>query len=222
MTNSAKKMLRLLSAAVCGAGVLALSAGADPGRSALCVEEERPAGRGWQSAREAYDGPVLDAAWFAERRVVVYLVPTGGLPAMRGPAAAVIRSHWTAGDWSLKHVFVSGVPSKPVFIAGRRIGLYDLAQAVTKEAGQGDEFVAANEDYVRQNVFFVHDPDGAAWAELLGEDATRGSAVVLLDHGRVVKSIELHEAELSGTSAAEREEADLRIATEVRESLPRP
>ena len=43
--------------------------------------------------------------------------------------ASVIGSHWTAGDWSLKHVFVSSVPSKPIFLAGRRIGLYDLAQA---------------------------------------------------------------------------------------------
>jgi hypothetical protein len=222
MKTLTKRMLRLLSAAMCGAAVLVSSAGAGADRSVPCVDEEQPVGRGWQSSREAYDGPVLDAAWFAKRRVVVYLVPAGGLPTVRGPAASVIGSHWTAGDWSLKHVFVSSVPSKPIFLAGRRIGLYDLAQAVTKAAGQGDEFVASNEEYVRQNVFFVHDPEGTAWTELLGVPAgeRQSTAVVLLDGGRVVKSITLEPVSYATASEAEREEAHLQLAAEVRESLP--
>lgn len=217
-------LLRVLSFAVCGAAVLASPsfAGNKPHAGEGCTEDVA-AERGWRAAREAYDGPVLDAAWFADRRVVVYLVPAGGLPVVRGPAAAVIGSHWTAGDWSLKHVFVSSVPSKPIFMAGRRIGLYDLAQAVTKAAGQGEEFISSNEDYVRQNVFFVHDPEGTAWTELLGIPAgePQGTAVVLLDRGRVVKSIALNRSEeYAAASEAEREEAHLQLAAEVRESLP--
>ena len=227
------------SAAACGLGLLAASCFADPGPSAeaavaeVTVAEvsapepltEAPPteSRRWSSAREAYDGPVLDAEWFAKRRVVVYLVPNGGLPAMRGPAAAVIRDHWTEGDWSLKHVFVSSVPSKAIFIAGRRIGLYDLASGVTKEAGQGDDFVAANEDYVQQNVFFVHDPEGTAWAELLGAEFEdhRLSAAVLLENGRVVKSIEVKKFGFdTAEDAAERETFAAGLASEVRETLP--
>jgi len=181
--------------------------------------------RRWTSPREASDGPTLDAAWFAERKVVVYLIPPAGLPAARQAAAAVMRDRWTADDWSIKHVFVGGVPHAPMFTLGKKIGLRDAVREVTRAAGQGDEFFAENEKLVLEHVFFVHDPKLAVWKELLGDGAGR-SAVVMIDHGRVVGSIDTvglaaapATAGPDGTETNKRAEA---LAVEVRKALVKP
>lgn len=210
--------LTTLCAAACG---IAPFATADT-PVADSKEETSKDGARWTSARESVEGPVLDSAWFAERRAIVYLVPDGGLPTVRGPAAAVFEDRWTAGDWSIKHVFVSDVPSKFKFVAGRRIGIVDMATAITKAAGQGDDQIAANEEFLSQHVYFVHDPEGTTWSELLGtpDGGKHATTMVLLENGKVVRSIEL--PEYGGGSDAEvarREATEAEIKAEVRRVL---
>lgn len=197
------------------AGPASVGRGSENGPSEP-VEASRS--RHWSSARPSLDGSVLDAEWFARRRAVVYLVPDGPLPTFRPAATAVIRDRWTEGDWSLKHVFVSAAGSKWKFMAGQRLGVRDAALEVTRASGQPDSFAESTEAFVRRHVFFVHDPEGTAWEELLGDpDGPLRPTVVLLDYGgRVVETFELG-ANLDRENA---EEEPDRLAEEVRRLLP--
>ncbi|MBA3312446.1 MAG: hypothetical protein H0T47_04010 [Planctomycetaceae bacterium] len=175
----------------CGAG-LPSTIGAEPDASVSVATE----GRRWTTERQAFAGPVLDPSWFAKRRVVVYLMPEeGDLVSIRRAAALIMRDRWLEGDWSLKHVVVSDV-GKFRFVARQRLAVHEIALRMTEEAGQEPEFASENEDYVRQNVFFLHDPDRNVWRELLGEQADgREAAIVMLDYGgNVVRTVKAADA----------------------------
>jgi hypothetical protein len=166
---------------------------------------------------------MLDEAWFARRRTVVYLVPNGQMGLFRRAAGAVMRDRWTSGDWSLKHVFVSAADGKAKFVAGQRVGLRDTALEITRAAGQPDDFVETTESFVREHVYFIHDPEGAAWHELVGPSSDKGQpAVALLDYGgKVVKVIELDDSRASAAAdKLEKAEVGERLAEEVRKLLP--
>lgn len=150
----------------------------------------------WKSERQAFAGPLLDPAWFAKRRVIVYLMPEAGdLPAIRRAAALIMRDRWLEGDWTLKHLVVSDV-GRIRFVARQRVAVHDIAQRMTEEAGQEPDFAPENENYVRQNLFFLHDPEREVWRELIGDGASlREGAVVMLDYGgKVVRVMKASEA----------------------------
>ncbi|HEX6987692.1 MAG TPA: hypothetical protein VF170_20095 [Planctomycetaceae bacterium] len=207
----------LAAAVLCGVGL--------PGSASDPAGGADGEARRWTSARTGFAGPVLDPAWFAGRRAVVYLLPDGGdVAAVRRAADEIMRDRWTEGDWSLKHVIVSDVGAAR-FAARRRVAVRDIAIEITRAAGQGPEFAAENEEFALQNVFFVHDPEGAVWRELLGEpeDGRRAAAVVLLDYGgRVVRVLDpiqsAGESETASATSLDRSERPL--AAEVRRSLP--
>ena len=180
--------------------------------------------RHWTEAHQAFAGPLLDAGWFSKRRVVVYFMPAdGNYQAMREAASVVMRDRWLEGDWSLKHVVVSDV-GRVRFSAQQRLAVREIAEQMTKEAGQEPDFVSENENYVRQNVFFLHDPECSVWRELLGEKATgREAAVVMLDYGgTVVRVLNVEEAlrpvEAAATNSLETTEPS--VVLEVRKDLP--
>lgn len=178
--------------------------------------------RTWSSARQASDGPVLDEAWFKERRAVVYLIPPGGGRAVRQAAGAVMSDLWTAGDWETNHVFVGGAVSAPAFAIAKRIGLKDAEREVGRVSDRRGESPEQIEKIVRQHVFCVHDPEASLWKELLGSgdnteyvSTAAGTelelpiAVLVLDGGRVVGSVEI-EREAEGGSELERVAAEVR------------
>jgi hypothetical protein len=178
----------------------------------------------WTGAYQAFAGPVLDAEWFSKRRVVVYLMPVDGdYTGMREAASLVMRDRWLEGDWSLKHVVVSDV-GRVRFAAQQRIAVREIAEQMTKEAGQEPDFVAENEDYVRKNVFFLHDPERKVWRELLGDQASgREAAVVMLDYGgSVVRVLDVKDALRPVESAANASGplTEPSVVLEVRKDLP--
>lgn len=188
------------------------------------VKPASPARLHWTAAHQAFAGPLLDAKWFSKRRVVVYLMPEqGDFPAMRDAAALVMRDRWLEGDWSLKHVIVSDV-GRVRFAARQRIAVREIAEQMTKEAGQKPDFIADNEDYVRKNVFFLHDPERTVWRELLGDRASgREAAVVMLDYGgSVVRVLDVEEALRPVEAAANGPDqlAEPTVVLEVRKDLP--
>jgi hypothetical protein len=203
----------LSAAAIASAAVLSSATGEPPAA----------AERRWSGDHVAFGGgEMLDPAWFAGRRAVVYLLPDGDMLAVRRAAASIMRDRWTEGDWSLKHVFVSDVGNRFRFAARQRLAVHAIATDVTTEAGQGPEFIPENEDFVRQNVFFVCDPGGSLWRELLGtpEAGTRVPSVVLLDYGgRVVKSVEPQRPEEAPAADLVSVAADP-LAADVRKLLP--
>jgi hypothetical protein len=178
--------------------------------------------RRWEHEHQAFAGPLLDADWFAKRRVVVYLMPEDGdLKAVRRAAALVMRDRWTEGDWSLKHVIVSDV-GRLRFAARRRLAIHEIAIEMTKEAGQEPQFASENEDYVLQNVFFVQDLDRSVWRELLGEKHDeRAAAIVLLGYGgKVVRVLNASEAVQPIEAAATGTAGQAEIVVDVRKDLP--
>jgi len=189
------------------------------------AQAERPAQPHWTGAHQAFAGPLLDADWFAKRRVVVYLMPEGGdYLGMREAAALVMRDRWLEGDWTLKHVIVSDV-GRVRFAAQQRIAIREIAEQMTKEAGQEPDFVAENEDYARKHVFFLHDPERTVWRELLGERASgREAAVVMLDYGgSVVRVLDVAEALRRADAVANdaaQPLAEPTVVLEVRKDLP--
>lgn len=204
----------------CGAGVQLVD-GAEPDTASAAS----PDARHWTTERQAFAGPALDATWFAKRRVVVYLMPENGdLQAIRKAAALIMQDRWLEGDWSLKHVVVSDV-GKVRFVARQRLAVHEIALRMTEESGQEPQFASENEDYVRQNVFFLHDPDRSVWRELLGENADgREAAVIMLDYGgAVVRTVDAADALKPVESAAN---SDLSgagqavVVEEVRKDLP--
>lgn len=193
------------------------------GSMAIATEPEAPSDPAprWLSERSTFNGPELSPEWFAERRVVVYLLPTDGdVGAFRRAASAIMKDQWTGGDWSLKHVFVSDVPNRLRFAARTRIAIYDVALQITAEAGQPAEFAFENEPFVRDHVFFVHDPQGSLWDELLtnSKRSEREQAILFLDYGgRVVKAID----PTTINDGTERIGETPSIAVEARKLLPR-
>lgn len=175
-------------AAILSGGLLASPAAEPPSPDVAPAAD-----RVWSSERDAFAGPTLDPEWFEKRRVVVYLLPDGGdKAAVRRAAEAVIRDRWNSGDWSLKHVFVGDVPERMTFAARQKVAAHDVAVRFTGEAGQPAEYTADNEEFVRQHLYFVWDPSGEIWAELLGHsEGRRPAAVLLLDYGgRVVDTVD--------------------------------
>lgn len=178
--------------------------------------------RKWSSARQASEGPILDAAWFENRKAIVYLIPEGGLMTARRTANVVMRDLWTAEDWDTKHVFVGGVPSPLKFAIGKHAGLQDAVRELTKAYGQGEEAHEQNEALVRKHVFFVHDAKSTLWDELLGPDPADAEqvstetadelpvTVVVLDAGRVVGSIDVTQGNDDAHSAPDHISAEVR------------
>ncbi len=178
--------------------------------------------RTWSEPRTAFAGPTLDADWFAHRRTVVYLLPKGcDERAVRHAAAAIMQDRWAEGDWTLKHVFVTDAAGRALFAARQRIAVHEIAQGLTKEAGQDESFVPENEDLVRQNVFFLRDPAGDVWKELLGESsAGRRAAVVFLDYGgKVVHAVVSSEPDATASAGETPYAADARRLLPVRFDL---
>jgi len=215
-----------LPAAVCFG---ATASAATPGP----VEALKPEPLTWDFERSAFSGPTLDPAWFSGKRAVVYLVPDDARPAARRAVAQVLRGCWSAGDFSLCHVFVSSTPGRAKFVAGRRIGLRDMAESLAEELGQDEEYVAMNEEHLSEEVvFFVHDPEAATWNDLLGHsaDASPAPAIVLLDSGRVLRVIGIQTAvdgagDAGEAAVASNEESafeELDPAFDVRLHLPEP
>jgi hypothetical protein len=231
------KLVRRAAATVLPAAVIAWSvapiyAGAESltapqtntAPQANTAPQKGPVQRHWTAAHQAFAGPLLDAEWFAKRRVVVYLMPANGnYQGMREAATVVMRDRWLEGDWSLKHLVVSDV-GRVRFSAQQRLAVREIAEEMTKEAGQEPDFVSENENYVRDQVFFLHDPARDVWKELLGEQATgREAAVVMLDYGgKVVRVLNVDEALRPVESAASNsiQTTEPSVVLEVRKDLP--
>jgi hypothetical protein len=197
---------------------------AAPVTTVSVVKSAGPTQRHWTAAHHASAGPLLDADWFAKRRVVVYLMPeNGNYSGMREAASLVMRDRWLEGDWSLKHVIVSDV-GRVRFAAQQRIAVREIAEQMTKEAGQEPDFVAENEDFARKHIFFLHDPERTVWRELLGDQASgREAAVVMLDYGgAVVRVLNVDEALRPVQAAANGSDLLMEpsVVIEVRKDLP--
>lgn len=219
------KLVQRTVIAVLPAAVIAWNAAPMYGGSeSAAAPQAKPVQRHWTEAHQAFAGPLLDADWFAKRRVVVYLMPErGDFQAMREAAEVVMRDRWLEGDWSLKHLIVSDV-GRVRFAARQRIAVHEIAEEMTKEAGQEPDFVSENENYVRDNVFFLHDPEQSVWRELLGDRATgREAAVIMLDYGgAVVRVLDIEDA-LRPVEAATNnpiQSSEPSVVLEVRKDLP--
>lgn len=171
--------------------LLSLAAGLATGE--LAANEPVESAPRWTSSRRASEGRVLDGAWFAKRQVVVYLVSKGGVPAIRKAATAVMQDRWAADDWSTTHVIVGDAPSATFFAAARRLALREATQEMEKAIAEGAGSAEEGEKFAEENVFFVHDPDGKVWQELLGTPTADGrpTAVVILEGGRVTGVVPL-------------------------------
>ena len=149
--------------------------------------------RGWTGTHGALAGPMLDAAWFEHRKAIVYLLPQGAdLSSIRVAASQIMQEEWIAGRHEIKHIFISNVSGRVRFAARQRIAVRDITEQVTIQAGQDLEYAAQNMPFVRNQVYFVWDPDAKLWSELIGPDAAGAPQlkILLLDHGNVARSID--------------------------------
>lgn len=210
--HSSKGQLCLMAFCLSAAIFASLPLSAEP-------EKQSDVSARWSTQHTAFNGPDLTSQWFAEHRAVVYLIPTNGdIPAFRRAASAIMQDQWTGGDWSLKHIFVSDVPNRLRFAAQQRLGVHDIATQVTAEAGQPAEMVSENEPFVRDHVYFVWDPKGSLWEELLAGESTKNkNAILFLDYGG--KVVKVFDPKKLSEGEAQVGQSSL-IATEARRLLP--
>lgn len=172
-----------------GLGLLASSSFASGDDS-----KARSPSRVWSSRQGALGGPTIGPEWFKGRQTIVYLLPQGAdISSIRTAASQLMQEEWLAGKHGIKHIFISNVSGRLRFAARQRIAVHDIAEQVTIQAGQDLEFASDNLPFVREQVFFIWDPQAELWNELLGPNAAddpRLTILLLNQQGQVVETID--------------------------------